>query len=881
MLPHLRVPKGLKVSKVSKGILFFLLVPLVLFQLLVPPPSYAQGEIELNKTPEEVNWVYDKDVDFAGKTAVRSEAVMDWAILNYHWSSIGGEDPVTHVAYENPFNTIWSSIRNIVFAVLGLFILAAAFLLIITQGRSITVRKFVIRFVVVVILVFLSFSIVQFLYQTGDVIQDFFLQVDKGGTRDFINHEDLLWIGFDYHLFVGNRIADPSYNEAAFMSTLLVKLTAISYYAIFIILIVRKVILWFFIVVSPIFPLLLLFNPLRNSAKIWVGEFFRWLLYAPLFAIFLSGLVSLWRLWDKTVPLNLSNLPCSDAVNPATSGAFIFPSATNIMLGGPCQQIGWFNNLNTADAFIEYVVALLMLWMVIIVPFILLRIFLSYFQNFQPSQTSIAKYLSQASAPILNKYRYPGPPLPPGSVNPPPGSPPPPPGSFGAGLARSIPNYESSSVSQIEQNMRQSAQNMASEVNSQTSANVTKIEQLAAQNIQNAQSSSQYGSMPAESAAAMRIEEQVARNLTNTTSSDQSTSMTSQALQSIEQQASNVAQMAQTSNQTNIVEIARSIQTAAANNLQTQISTGQVVNNQAFKNIANQAQTLNQLAESSGQPALAAAASRIEQSANQHIEVMEQMNQQVNKEILNLTSLSIPTMQEIAKYETTLLGGETPARIEVQKVTEVLSRISGASPITSPAEREYFEKIKERLTQEAKRGNTVATSILSASKSQTAAIPETSAHPVNLEQYEEVKKVWTENYKKLDPPNSTDGKTQTRRAWVQQDIKKISEAIDLLLSGDPEKQKQGKEIVSKILPFLLLGGFSKQEIIAYLKAKLEAAKAVLKEVLEVEEKEETLLPELEKKAKPKAMEAAAEIPEEKPEDKSAVNSLQSTDKKNE
>ena len=135
--------------------------------------------------------------------------------------------------------------------------------------------------------------------------------------------------------------------------------------------------------------------------------------------------------------------------------------------------------------------------------------------------------------------------------------------------------------------------------------------------------------------------------------------MTTQALHSIEQQASNVAQMAQTSNQTNIVEIARNIQTQAANNLQTQISAGQVVNNQAFKNIANQAQTLNQLAQSSGQPALAEAASRIEQTANKHIEVMEQINQQVNQEMLQLTSLSIPTMQEIAKYETTLLGGET------------------------------------------------------------------------------------------------------------------------------------------------------------------------------------------------------------------------------
>src|SRR3989344_7291183 len=163
-LPQIRIKKH--ESRIMVLLLFVALF--IIHNSLFIIPAFAQGEIELNKTPEQFdNWVYDKDVDFAGKTAVRSEAVMDWAIANYHWSSIGGEDPVTHVAYENPFNTIWSSIRNIVFAVLGLFILAAAFLLIITQGRSITVRKFVIRFVVVVILVFLSFSIVQFLYQTG------------------------------------------------------------------------------------------------------------------------------------------------------------------------------------------------------------------------------------------------------------------------------------------------------------------------------------------------------------------------------------------------------------------------------------------------------------------------------------------------------------------------------------------------------------------------------------------------------------------------------------------------------------------------------------------------------------------------------------------
>ena len=72
-------------------------------------------------------------------------------------------------------------------------------------------------------------------------------------------------------------------------------------------------------------------------------------------------------------------------------------------------------------------------------------------------------------------------------------------------------------------------------------------------------------------------------------------------------------------------------------------------------------------------------------------------------------------------------------------------------------------------------------------------------------------------------------------------------------------------MVSTILPFLLLGGFSNAEIVAYLKAKLEAAKAVIKEVLQVEEKkeeEETKVEVDRTQHAQKTMAAEAEIPVE-------------------
>jgi hypothetical protein len=86
-----------------------------------------------------------------------------------------------------------------------------------------------------------------------------------------------------------------------------------------------------------------------------------------------------------------------------------------------------------------------------------------------------------------------------------------------------------------------------------------------------------------------------------------------------------------------------------------------------------------------------------------------------------------------------------------------------------------------------------------------------------------------------------------------------------LLSGDPKRVEEGKRMVSKILPFLLLGGFSNAEIVAYLKAKLEAAKTVLKEVMEAEgqkEEEETKVEVDRTKHAQKSMVAHAEIPEE-------------------
>ncbi len=679
------------------------------------------------------SWKPDSDVTFAGKNASRASALLDNIIEFYQWSSFSFGQGT------NPFAPVWVSIRNIIYALLSLFILAGAFVLMITRGQSITVKKFIPRFILVIILVTLSFNIISVFYDLTDIVQGFFLQY-KG---EFIKSKDLLNVSFDYQDFRGFKRSGPDYEESAFISLLLVKLTAATYYVMFIILIVRKVILWFFIIVSPVFPLLLFFAPVRNTAKIWIGEFFRWLLYAPLFAIFLSGLVALWQ--TSGIPLNNVNQPCQP--NDKT----IYPTSINILLGGPCQKLAYepennlYNNINLPQSFMQYVVALLMLWMVIIMPFILLKIFLDFVNNINFSENNMLKFLmNRPTSPP------PAPKSPPAHLSPiapppkiPPPMPPKTPGPAGAGLAKDI---------------REAIQ----------------------MNIMNKQS---------------------------------------------------------------------------ATTTQSQTQTQSVFQNQSVRDTVSQSQSQAVLKpELTSTPAMQSAVTQI----------------------LQATKLKVVTIKDVARMEAAVTSKTSVTsehntkmnsiREETSRLTESISRISGTSPITTPQEQQHYATLKTSIVTQAESGNPIAKAVVNASlPARQAEIPEENQiQTVKLEDYEEVKKTWTENYKNLEPPQGKD-----RKEWLKEEITKIPEAIDLLSSQDPQKVNLGKEMVSKILPFLLLGGFSKQEIVAYLKAKQQAANSVLADVEKEDADEDSkVYVDSKKEEAPKSMAVEAALgPDDGPKDK--------------
>lgn len=722
----------------------------VIFFSLTPP---AFAEPTGTTTPPAVgtapsttckveDWECNSEVTFVGKLARRSLDTLDRIIYNYQWFAVSESDK----AKGDPLQVLWVFIRNVVYAIIGLFILAAAFIIIYTRGENITVRRFIPRFIGIIILVTLSYSIVQFIYIITDVIQGFFLRLPNG---DFISSKNLLSVSFNYQEFIGLRRIGEKYDEAATISLILTKLTAASYFVMSAILIIRKVILWFFILVSPVFPLLIFFNPLRNTAKIWVGEFFRWTLYAPLFAIFLRGIV---EIWQRYIPQGFD----FKAQNAVAGTDVVYPTAINILLGGPSQTVTITNSLNLPDTFIQYAVALIMIWMVIIMPFILLRIFLSYFYGMSLSDNSLVKYLAhgqppkQPTPPKQPSYTpsFKHPPMPP--MIPPAGD---------TGLARSI-----------------------------------------------------YEEVQRSASAPMNQQNQVSQSATQ--------SAVQNAMQSMSQQT-----------QTNMRETTN-IASSMAN-----VSSGQLIFSAPIQST----------------PEL----------------------QNAITEILSMTSINIPTMRDISKYETAMMqksnssSTNTQSKEEVNRLSEAINRVAGKSQLTTPGEQAKFTQVREKLVSESQKGNSVATSVLSAASSASGPVgsnplpEENKVQQVSQEDYEEVRKTWEQNYSTIEPPAGDDGKPQNRKDWLNKEQGNITIVIQLLQSHDPVKQKQGMDKVSQILPFLLLGGFSRNEIVTYLKAKLEAAKQVIGKSSTVQEDEDTMVDVNRKQVeKPKSMHLEAEVPTE-------------------
>lgn len=921
-----------------KRLLPVFFISLFVFLTVIFPQTVSaqvQAQPAPNAVPTGGLWVVDPEVTFIGKNAARAGLMLDWTLRNYNWVCVNKVNVRTCDNSNNPIAKFWGTIvLYIVVPLLFLVILATAIVIIITRGKSLTIMRFIPRFVAVILLIVFSYSIIQFLYQFTDLIQGFFLQSQPTGGScppNCISQTDLLYVGWDYTKFIGLRLLGDYNAESAFISLLLTKLTALTYFVMIGILLMRKIILWFFIIVSPIFPLLLLYYPVRNTGKIWIGEFFRWLLYAPLFAIFLKGLVFMWR---NQIPLVFSN---PNINNP---NAIIFPTAVNILLGGPRQFVTPTNSVNLTETFALYVVALIMLWIVILLPWILLQIFLDYAANFAPGDSAVMKTLVNLS----NKQPPPG-----GGTSPvPPG------GGGGAAVSlpfakkfsipvnlqpggaakeiirekatesrfaqptflptaqvnaqvlslanltlpsmRDIAKYETalmsrdSSQRQEVERVRETISQIATPVQVEVREKLSQESQqgnILATSILNAVSSMSQQTSQATTSQIQNILQQIANpaSTTNVVDRERMTNIHEMLQRESKENNSQLAQtllsVTERTSANEIEKIREQLKESAqqANSITSSVLSQITSAQQSSENSREMRSVLRQIAN----PSTSNTTVERERFSKLHDQLAKESSESNNTLATSILQVNDKTTTEqlekikeqlyqsrdstIASSVLSTVNNAVSQQQQTTRVKSVLQQVANPQSAVNPVDREKLSKLHEALSKSSQEGNDLATSILAVNaktsneeiqklqekimqakekgqplanqiadftKSATQAnVPLVNrVQTVTQDDYQAVKDMWKQNYHNLEVP---EGMAGTRSEWIKDDIAKIDEIVGMLSSSDQDKVNQGLQEVSNILPFLLVGGFSQTEIIAYLKAKQDAAKEVATELTAEEE----------------------------------------------
>ncbi|QQR83308.1 type IV secretion system protein [Candidatus Peregrinibacteria bacterium] len=150
---------------------------------------------------------------------------------------------------------------------------------------------------------------------------------------------------------------NPTDEQVGFM-TFLIGLNGLAYFSIALIFMLRVVILWLLMVVSPVLFLLVIFRGTRAIFFQWLRAYGRWILIGPLLAVGLSFMSGVWQ--QVGIPLSSGYRGMTD---------FGLVSNVGFYLPGSSQ----LNHLSTSAEMMQYLVFLLMLFSPIVVAFMLTR----------------------------------------------------------------------------------------------------------------------------------------------------------------------------------------------------------------------------------------------------------------------------------------------------------------------------------------------------------------------------------------------------------------------------------------------------------------------------------------------------------------------------
>ncbi|NTU73144.1 hypothetical protein HGB07_03155, partial [Candidatus Roizmanbacteria bacterium] len=684
-------------------------------------------------------WIEDPKITAQGKADERARQFIYWVLNN---KTI--DDHPT-------LRAIWNVNRNLSYFFV---ILAAALMglgIIIGQRTrfqiNISVWPTLLKIGGALLYITFSAAIILLLIQLSELVMKFFIE-NLGG-------KDLFNIYFsastsqekNYLDFIGCRDLNYRVQEGANTELFMLNLTNITYYMMGTMLLLRKILLWFMLFVSPFLAVLFPFVLIRNIGIVWIGVFFQWLFYGPLFALFLGALAQIWKNGMPFV-FDFQRGP-STSTDPNTF--YIYPTAINILYGGPAQKLGATNSGNYIDTFMEYAITIIMLWAVTFFPWWLLRIFRDYccdgIYAMKNIMLSLYDQMRGNATPM---------PLPPASPMSAPAS-----TSLYSHVTEqqvvntvtrmeTVEEIHKTRTEDITRNLNISANKLTDiarfETNKQTQESVRKnIEYLSNPMKADTPSDRQkYMNIRSELLDRAMKNDNVAKQILSATTSSRIDQI--QNRQDILKSTPVAVPVAQAvSIHVNLPQ--DKIQALSTSFMQA------VAHNSIITNIINQTTSVpvNQI-----QTILTSYGQQVNKPANQIIRsISKETSIPLDKVNKILTAVSIELSKADSPLKQLIQTISKDQNISAEDLTKVLTT---QIPIAVEPEKHVEQNIP---------------------------MPST----ISIEDYEEVKKMWTEQYEKGEVPVTEN--IQSRAEWVEQDVVFITNTLNKLLSSDDELRQQG------------------------------------------------------------------------------------------
>jgi len=718
-------------------------------------------------------WVEDPEITAQGKANDRARQFIYWVMTN---SAIDNHP----VLYQ-----IWGTTRNLAYF---LTILTAALLglgIIIGQRTNfdtgVKLWPAVTRILMSLLFISFSASLVITIIQLSEILMKFF--IENLGGKDLFN---IYFSGIsqekNYLDFVGCRDLNFRVQEAVKTELFLLKLTNISYYLMGGMLLLRKIVLWFLLFVSPFLAILMAFSFIKNVGWIWIGVFFQWVFYGPLLALFLGAVATVWKVGLPFV---------FDFSRTDTAQGYIYPTAINILYGGPAQKLSALNNGNYIDTFAEYIITLLMLWAVIIFPWWLLR----NFRDYCCEGINAIKNLLLSS---FNPARPGGPspsPVAPSLIS-----------NFGA--VREIPiKVKLETVEEIKkaktEEIVRSLDMRASKITDVAHFETNKtLSETVTKNINYLKNPTQ-ATTTNEKLHYMNIRTEIANRATK------ADPVARQFLGSII-----TPKFEMTSQKQNILKtIPKTVPITQVISIKVKLPQEkvQLISSSVSQYVSTNIKLTNDIFQKTG-----VAIEKVQQVLNLLAQKINSPINQIVDQISQETKIDKEKVSTIIKEFGLIVKTDSQLTEEVAKKQgvdkkEVEQVISAQAPLIAEPEKNI---------------------------EQTVIVPST----VSIDEYEQVKKMWINHYEKGEIPVTENIKT--RNQWVDQDITLIINTLNKLLSDKEEMKQQGLDEVGFILPIFMVNNLDGEQLITYLKAKVEAAK----QVKELGEKEKEITQKLKAKS---------------------------------